>query len=637
MDIVYLLSGFNQLLASAITILAFSLAAYMLFNHFGNSVGRAFTMLLLCLTFTYAGDVALFRVRSVEDAIPWLNFQWIGIAFMPAAYLHFVDALLRTTNAHSPRRRFAVMIAYLFGVLLLLLALQTEHLVRDAFYSPGMTQFRAGPFFQVFSIYFYITVIWGIYKVFSARSRCLTIGARRRMTYLAFAFIAPALGVYPYMLIASNPSFEKSTTVLSVMFIGNIGIASTIMIMAYSVVFFGALPPDRVIKHSLAHFLLRGPMIAITVITIIQALPKKAEILGLPRDFILAVLIVTVIVLAQQVVHKGKGFLDRLMFHQDRQEIIWFSELDRRLLTTTDLQQVLENILITLCEQLRVQTGFIYSLNSDHIPQLEIHLGSVKQSEAALSNIDVKALIDQQNGQDRYHFTTQNGFWFVILQNKARSRSLGILGIEARSVDYDLIETEATNATMLLTYAEMALEDRLLQQEVFDVLRDIIPDMERMQQLRSAVPYTDSPNLITNSSESPVNQQDFSQLVREALKHYWGGPKLTNSPLLNLQVVQAHLPQHDHNSVRALRFVLNEAIEKQKPNSDPNLNTAEWLIYNILDLKFIQGLRVRDIAQKLAMSESDLYRKQRLAIDEVARTLREMETQGNQPINTKLS
>jgi len=55
------------------------------------------------------------------------------------------------------------------------------------------------------------------------------------------------------------------------------------------------------------------------------------------------------------------------------------------------------------------------------------------------------------------------------------------------------------------------------------------------------------------------------------------------------------------------------------------MTTAEWLLYNILELKFIQGLRVRDIAHRLAMSESDLYRKQRVAIKEVAQALAEME------------
>ena len=37
------------------------------------------------------------------------------------------------------------------------------------------------------------------------------------------------------------------------------------------------------------------------------------------------------------------------------------------------------------------------------------------------------------------------------------------------------------------------------------------------------------------------------------------------------------------------------------------------------------GERVRDIAMRLALSESDLYRKQRVAITEVARTLADME------------
>jgi DNA-directed RNA polymerase specialized sigma subunit len=55
------------------------------------------------------------------------------------------------------------------------------------------------------------------------------------------------------------------------------------------------------------------------------------------------------------------------------------------------------------------------------------------------------------------------------------------------------------------------------------------------------------------------------------------------------------------------------------------MTAAEWLLYNILELKFIQGMRVRDIAHRLAMSESDLYRKQRVAIEEVARSLAEME------------
>ncbi|MDM8526818.1 histidine kinase N-terminal 7TM domain-containing protein [Anaerolineales bacterium HSG24] len=626
-DVIYILSGFNQILASTITILAFSLFVYMLVHNFKSAVGKAFVMLLAGVCFTYAGDVALFRVTNVDDALLWLKFQWIGIAFVPAAYLHFADAILRTTNAYSSRRRFAVFTAYLFGFLLLLLVLQTEYLVHDPFQSQSVTQFRAGPFFPVFTFYFYATLIWGAYKIFLARNRALTSATRRRMTYLSISFAAPALGVYPYMLIASTPTLSPPV-LLFTMFCGNIVIAIMIMLMAYSVAFVGVLNPERVVKHNLVHFLLRGTMVATMIIVIIQVLPKQPQIWGLPRNFILQSSIVVVFIVSQLLIDLGKPFIDQLLFYQDRLEIAWISELDRRLLTTTDLQQALENILITLCELLRVETGFIYNLETKQGTRLEAQVGSTEQINDALTDIDVAALIDPKNGQAEHQFVRQNNFWFVILKNKTRSQSLGLLGIETQTESQDLTLNQAELAGQLLAQAELALEDRLLQQEVFVALKNIIPEMERVQQLRRAIPYPGTTQLIVKK-DSPIHKTDFTQLVRDALKHYWGGPKLTSSPLLDLKVVKDNLKENDDNSVRALRSVLNEAIEKQRPNGERQMNATEWLIYNILDLKFIQGMRVRDVAHRLAMSESDLYRKQWLAIEEVARTLKDMEAHGN--------
>ena len=109
------------------------------------------------------------------------------------------------------------------------------------------------------------------------------------------------------------------------------------------------------------------------------------------------------------------------------------------------------------------------------------------------------------------------------------------------------------------------------------------------------------------------------------MTHYWGGPKLTESPLLQLEVVQREMGEHDNNPVSALRAILAEAIEQQKPDGQRSLTTTEWILYNILDLKFVQGRRVRDVARRLAMSESDLYRKQRVAIENVARSIAMME------------
>jgi hypothetical protein len=113
-------------------------------------------------------------------------------------------------------------------------------------------------------------------------------------------------------------------------------------------------------------------------------------------------------------------------------------------------------------------------------------------------------------------------------------------------------------------------------------------------------------------------------MVREALTHYWGGPRLTRSPLLGLRVVQEAMEQNNGNAVNALRSVLSSAVEQVRPGGERRF-TGEWMLYNILEMKFLEGRKVRDVAMRLAMSEADLYRKQRVAIEAVAAAISQME------------
>jgi hypothetical protein len=628
-NIVSVLLALNRALSSAIVILAFSLLVYILTHNLRSSVARSFSALIACVCITYVGDVALFETTSLEDAVTWLRVQWIGIAFTPAAYLHFSDALLRTTHSLSGLRRWAVRGGYLIGFVLLGLAFRTELLVHDGIYTPGITQFSAGPLFWLFSIYFFAAVAWGAYNIYRARQRCLTSTSRRRMTYLAASFAAPALGVFPYLLVASVPSssFWSQASFFTVLFMGNVGIALMIAVMAYSVAYFGVLTPDRVVRHRLIHFLLRGPLVATVVIFVIMAMPETTRILGLPRDMVLTTSIVAIIVLAQLSINVVKPAIDRLVFRKDQQEIEWIQELDRRLLTTTDLQQALENILTALCEVLRVRNGFVANVAARSGPRLEAQCGSRSAVEKALSGVNAAALLDiSRNGDGKAPvFTPQGDFWYAILRTQSQDKILGLLGVEARTSQPELASDEHEIAAALIAQAELALEDRHLQQDVFDALKRIIPEIERVQRLRGTVRYAGSSDMEILTFDSPVNAPEFTQMVRDALSHYWGGPYLSDSPLMRLRVVQEAMDDYDGNASRALRAVLSQAIDNIRPDGERHMTTAEWLLYNILELKFIQGMRVRDIAHRLAMSESDLYRKQRIAIKEVAQALAEME------------
>ena len=49
------------------------------------------------------------------------------------------------------------------------------------------------------------------------------------------------------------------------------------------------------------------------------------------------------------------------------------------------------------------------------------------------------------------------------------------------------------------------------------------------------------------------------------------------------------------------------------------------MLYNILELKFIEGKKVREVASRLAMSEADLYRKQKIALEAISKAILNME------------
>lgn len=617
----------NQVLSATVVLTSFSLLIYILTHNFRSQVARAFCALLAFVLIVYAGDVVLYDVRTQEATVRWLTFQWIGIAFVPAAYLHFSDAVLRTTHLRSRWRWIAVVLAYTASAVFLGMVLFTDLLVHDGVFLPHASHLAAGPFFWIFVLYFLVTVIWGAANIRQARRRCLTRASRRRMAYLGLAFVAPALGVFPYLMFASVSATWAPNLLQLLLLAGNVAVLLMIVLMAYSVAYFGALNPDRVIKHDLIRYLLRGPVVGAMVVFIMLAVPKVQEILGMDRDTVLIIAAVSVIVLLQLAINRVQPIIDRIIYRQDEEEIAWIQTLDRRLLTTGDLRAFLENTLAALCDLLQVRTGFVTVLASGRY-RLESHCGDKAAIQTFLESQDPATLalpIDDQE-QDRPLFPA-DGFWLAPLHSEAGDVRLGILGVEARMPLPSLEPDESKIARILIDRAQEALEDRYLQQNVFDTLRRILPGIEQLHRWQDATRYAGSPPMEA-IEPNPIYAAEFQQWVKDALSHYWGGPKLSESPLLRLRIVDEAARERGGNPTQALRMVLNEAIEGLRPAGERKMTATEWVLYNILELKFIRGLRVRDVAGRLAMSESDLYRKQRVAVAEVAKAIADLEQNG---------
>jgi hypothetical protein len=630
-----LLDFANVALSSVVVILAFSLLAYTLTYNFRDSVAQWFALLLACVVVVFAAEVALDRVANAASANRWLRLQWLGIAILPAAYYLFSLAVLRTTNYRMHRRRWIALIGIILSMVSAVAAFFTNSIVGVVHYTPPISYLEAGPYFWLFAAYFGAAIYLSLANVWKARGRCLTDRTRQRMTYLMIAFIAPGVGIFPYLIGFSRIAGdgESSALVLILALLVNCAVAAMLVVMAYTVAYFGVLTPDRVVRYRLIRFFVRGPLVAIGVILAVLTLPRVERLLGLPRDIVLFSVITGVIVLSQLILSVTKSLVDRLVYREDRDEIAWLRELDRRLLTTSDLRQFLENNLAALCELLRVPSGFVAAtVGTDLI--LEAVVGPVGTRDQVVEVEDWGEALTQAIQRDvpSYQPLSYAGFWIWPLVDPDSDGEMevsGILGVKARTETPLLSLDEVEVMEQMVERVARVLLDRMLQQRVFDALRQIIPDIDRIQQMRSVSPYlsleSDSSAARALLDPSPVDSPEFEAWVKDALSHYWGGPKLTRSPLVQLRVVGDVLDQVDSNPTKALRLVLETAIEKLRPEGKQNLSAPEWLLYNILEMRFIQGRKVREIADRLAMSESDLYRKQRVAIGQVARVLSEME------------
>jgi hypothetical protein len=636
-----ILNFVNVLASSVLVILTFSLLAYTLTYNFRNPVARRFALLLAFLMVVFAADVALDSVTTAASANRWLRLQWLGIAMTPAAAYLFSLSVLATTNYRIRRRRWIGFSALFISIVSAFDAVFGDAIVGQVLFRPPLSYLEGGPLFWPFAIFYAVVIGLAYVNIWKARQRCLTESTRSRMTYLLIGFIAPGVAVFPYLIafaLLFGPR-ESSWLVLLASILGNIAVGFLLLLMSYTVAYFGVVTPDRVVRYRLLRFFMRGPVVAILVILAIQITPPIERTLGLPRNVILFSVITGVVVFSQLLLSITKSGVDRLIYREDREEIAWLRELDRRMLATSDLRQLLENNLVALCELLRTPSAFVAAVVGPDL-MLEALVGAEDKRNRILAVADWsdalgKALREQgaaRTGRTQSpHFHC--GYWLWPLVDRTQEeegvRVLGALGVQARTVSPIFTADEMRAIEAILDRTTRALADRKLQQSMLANLRYIIPDIERIQQLRGAVPYAAADSarepLTALLDPSPIHNPEFEAWVKDALSHYWGGPKLTHSPLMRLRIVGETLNHAEDDPTRALRLVLGQALERLRPEGKQNFTAPEWLLYNILEMRFVQGRKVREIADRLAISESDLYRKQRVAIGQLARVLSEME------------
>jgi len=625
------LRGINELLTAGIAITAFSLLLYALSFNLRDRVARSFAIILVCVVFVSVGDAISGNTSSGSQVEFWLRIQWIGIIFLPPAYLHFSDALLETTGRPSRgRRRRLVWVLYIvsFGFLV---ALPADWLV-----GPLVEDVGPAPHLQrtwlswVFAVYYISTITLAGINFWRSYQRTVTRTSRRRMRYLLLGALAPVLGSYPFLLFGSNLAENNPLFFWVAATLSNLLVSVLLVLMAYAVAFFGVSWPDRVVKRRLFKWLMRGPVTASVVIALVTILNRYGEALGLINPVVIPIVMATSLLIMEHLITLVAPYWERWLFHGGNpNKLQLIQSLEERLLTTGDLRDFLESVLAALCDRLQVTNAFIVVLGIDG-PEMLLTLGNEHPFEEVDSQAELLNVITKNGGAgvkraEQDPLFTWRDYWLAPLFDESNNgdQLIGFIGAE-RSPQGVLEGGEIEAITILSRRAEMALLDVRLQQQVFTSVEALNPQVELIQRLRAAARY-DGTEVLT-ASEISLDDRDMSKWVKDALNHYWGGPKLSQSPLIRLQIVQQAVDTHEGNPTNALRSILMEGIQRVRPTGERRF-TGEWILYNILDLKFLEGRKVREIAMRLAMSEADLYRKQRVAIEAVAGAIIDMEQQ----------
>jgi hypothetical protein len=619
----------NQILTAGIAITAFSLFLYSLTFNLRDRVARSFALILLCIVLVFTTEALQNNSVSAAGLDTLLRLQWLGIVFLPAAYLHLSDAVLVTAGRPSRgRRRLAVRAVYAVSAAFLV-TLAGGYLL-----GPLVPNGLPAPHLQrtwlteVFTAYYAAVMLWAAINFGRAYSRMLTRSGRRRMWYLMAGASAPAIGCYPYLLFGSSIAAQYPLLFWGVATVINIVVGGLVVVMAYAVAFFGVSWPDRVIKSRLFKWILRGPVTASVALGLMTVVRRAGVWMGVAySEFVPLTMVATVLLFEHLITLLAPLWERYLFFGHDRGELTLFQEIEEHLVTRSDLQQFLEAVLAAVRDHMHSPNAFIAALD-DGALSLIVTAGN----RSNLDNVqlsDALEVIHGGNGSQRAEFVWGD-FWVLPLHQSRRGELdrdeippfLGVLAVARRGqarMDPDL----RTSLWFLADRAALALEDRRMQQRVFQSLQDLQPQVDLIQRIRAAGRYDSRAALL---AEDLAPEADLANWVKDALTHYWGGPKLTRSPLMRLQVVQSMVGAHDGNAANGLRALLRQAVDRVKPEGERRF-TTEWILYNILEMKFIEGRRVREVAGRLAMSEADLYRKQRIAVEAVAKAILSMESE----------
>ena len=113
-----------------------------------------------------------------------------------------------------------------------------------------------------------------------------------------------------------------------------------------------------------------------------------------------------------------------------------------------------------------------------------------------------------------------------------------------------------------------------------------------------------------------LTHDDFVGYLRSALHYLYDPVHLRRSPLVDLFGLTRHF-----DTAKELQSLLTAAIHALKPGEEEAPLSPAWRVYDLLNLQYLRQSNREDVAAQLGISERQLRREQRQALEALAQSL----------------
>jgi CheY-like chemotaxis protein len=121
-----------------------------------------------------------------------------------------------------------------------------------------------------------------------------------------------------------------------------------------------------------------------------------------------------------------------------------------------------------------------------------------------------------------------------------------------------------------------------------------------------------------------LSGDDFAQWVHDALNQLYDSPYLQTHPLAQMLAEPGMGPvQRDQH----LRRTLINAIHSLRPEAGVSAQSPRWRAYQILEMRYIEGLSPAEVMHELALSRSTFFREQARMLEALTAALWEQAQQ----------